>query len=165
MELKYSIRPYRKGEEDYVAEAHERIYCKEYGWGEGFSRFAKQVVYEYANAPKQEHSEMWIAEVNGQPVGSIMLQESETKGVGQLRLYLLEKEYRNQGIGSALLNLVMAKAKEWNFQHLFLVTAEPCVDARRKYSQMGFVMTGRDLMTDWAIDGNGVYEERWELVL
>lgn len=69
------------------------------------------------------HAEMWVADVNGKPVGSIMLQETEEKGVGQLRLFLLEKAYRRHGIGKALLDFVMEKTKEWHFRHLFLWTA------------------------------------------
>lgn len=76
-ELHFTIRPYQKDEADYIAEAHDRIYREEYGWGEGFSKYAKQVVYDFAAAPKREHAEMWVADVDGQPVGSIMLQETE----------------------------------------------------------------------------------------
>ncbi|MCI5678744.1 MAG: hypothetical protein MR278_01985 [Bacteroidales bacterium] len=40
------------------------------------------MVYDFAAAPKSDHAEMWVADVNGQPVGSIMLQETEETGVG-----------------------------------------------------------------------------------
>ena len=163
--VNYSIRPYKTGDENYVAEAHERIYREEYGWGENFSNYAKQIAYDYANTPKQKHAEMWIAEVSGKPVGSIMLQETDEAGVGQLRLYLLEPDYRNHGIGTALINTAMKQAHEWNFHHLFLGTAEPCTDARRKYAKLGFVITDREPAEDWALDGSVVYEERWDLEL
>ena len=29
----YTVRPYKKGEEQYVAEAHRRVYREEYNWG------------------------------------------------------------------------------------------------------------------------------------
>lgn len=161
-ELHFTIRPYQKDEADYIAEAHDRIYREEYGWGEGFSKYAKQVVYDFAAAPKREHAEMWVADVDGQPVGSIMLQETEETGVGQLRLFLLEKAYRRHGIGKALTDTAMAAAAAWGFHHLFLWTAEPLKDARRKYAQLGFVITDKELMTDWALDGSEVYEERWD---
>lgn len=160
-ELHFTIRPYKKEETDYIAEAHERIYQEEYGWGEGFSKYAKQVVYDFAAAPKSDHAEMWVADVEGQPVGSIMLQETEP-GVGQLRLFLLEKEYRRRGIGKALADTAMAAAETWGMAHLFLWTAEPLKDARKRYAQLGFVITDKELMTDWTLDGSPIYEERWD---
>lgn len=163
--LHYTIRPYQKEEADYIAEAHERIYLEEYGWGEGFSKYAKAVIYDFAAAPKSNHAQMWVADVNGQPVGSVMLLETEEKGVGQLRLFLLEKAYRGQGIGKALLDFVMEKAKEWQFHHLFLWTAEPLQGARKKYAALGFHVTDREKAENWATDGSVVYEERWDLDL
>lgn len=123
------------------------------------------MVYDFAAAPKSDHAEMWVADVNGQPVGSIMLQETEETGVGQLRLFLLEKAYRRCGIGKALTDTAMAAAEAWGFHHLFLWTAEPLQDARKKYAQLGFVITDKERMTDWTLDGSEVYEERWDIDL
>ena len=39
------IRPFKPGEEHYVAEAHERIYRDRFGWGDNFSRYAKKLVF------------------------------------------------------------------------------------------------------------------------
>ena len=64
-EVNYIIRPYKKGEEDYVADAHARVYGEEYNWSDIFVAFAKQVVYDYAALPKSDHAEMWVAEVDG----------------------------------------------------------------------------------------------------
>ena len=160
----YIIRPYRPGEEHYVAEAHERIYRDQYGWGENFSRYAKKVVYDFADAPRREHAEMWIAEAEGKPVGSIMLQETG-EGVGQLRLFLLEPDYQHGGIGIALWHTAMDAAGAWGLKHLFLETAEPCTDARQIYAKEGFVITDRSIASDWALDGSPVCEEQWDLDL
>ena len=35
-EVNYIIRPYQKGEEDYVADAHARVYGEEYNWSDIF---------------------------------------------------------------------------------------------------------------------------------
>lgn len=159
--ITYTIRPYENGEENYVAEAHERIYSEEYGWNQTFTDFAKQVVYDFAAAPKTDHAEMWVAMADNRLVGSIMLQE-EDPGIGHLRLFLMEKAYRGFGIGSALLELSLEKAKEWGFHHLFLSTAEPLKTARKKYAAAGFTLARRELVTDWTLDGSDVWEEYWE---
>ncbi len=159
------IRPYRPGEDRYVAEAHERIYRDYFGWGDNFSRYAKQVVYDFVNAPRREHAEMWIAETKGKSVGSIMLQETEKTGTGQLRLFLVEPSFQHSGIGIALWRTAMDTARKCRLNHLFLETAEPCTAARQIYAREGFVITDRRLASDWALDGSPVYEERWDLDL
>ena len=163
-EVDYFIRPYRKGEEDFVADLHARVYASEYGWSDIFIAFAKQVVYDFAALPKSDHAEMWIADADGTPVGSIMLQEEET-GVGHLRLFILEKAYRGTGIADALLDMAMTKAREWNFRHLYLSTAEPLTAARKKYAKLGFAITRIEEMDDWTNDGTIIKEEFWEMDL
>ena len=160
-EVDYFIRPYRKGEENYVADLHAHVYATEYGWSDIFIAFAKQVVYDFAALPKSDHAEMWVADADGEPVGSIMLQEEET-GVGHLRLFILEKAYRGTGIADALLDMAMTKAKEWGFHHLYLSTAEPLTAARKKYAKLGFAITRIEEMDDWTNDGSIVKEEFWE---
>ena len=163
-EVNYTIRPYRTGEENYVADVHARVYREEYGWSDIFVAFAKQVVYDYAALPRNDHAEMWVADVVGLPVGSIMLQEEET-GLGHLRLFILEKEYRGTGIADALLSTAMEKAKEWGFNHLYLSTAEPLTAARKKYAKLGFAITRIEEMDDWTKDGSIIKEEFWEMDL
>ncbi|MBR5268979.1 MAG: GNAT family N-acetyltransferase [Anaerotignum sp.] len=162
--MNYTIRPYKAGEEDYVADAHARVYGEEYNWSDIFIAFAKQVVYDYAALPKSDHAEMWVADVDGQPVGSIMLQEEET-GLGHLRLFILEKEYRGTGIADALLNTAMEHARKWGFSHLYLSTAEPLTAARKKYAKLGFAITRIEEMDDWTKDGSIIKEEFWEMDL
>jgi hypothetical protein len=36
MRVDYVVRPYQKGEEEYVADAQERAYLEEYNWGPAF---------------------------------------------------------------------------------------------------------------------------------
>ena len=161
--VNYIIRPYKKGEEDYIADAHERIYLEEFGWGPNFSKYAKQVVYDYAALPKRENSEMWVAETEGKLVGSIMLQPAEgTSETGQLRLFLVEKAYRKLGIGSALMQTALKAAEDWGFKHLTLWTAEPNTDARAYYAKLGFTITETMEATDWTLDGSIVIEEKWD---
>ena len=162
--VNYTIRPYRKGEEDYVADVHARVYRNEYNWSDLFIAYAQKVVYDFAAQPRNSHAEMWVADVEGQPVGSIMLQEDEPE-LGHLRLFILEKEYRGTGIADALLGKAMEHAKAWGFSHIFLTTAEPLTAARKKYAKLGFAMTSITEMDDWTNDGSVVKEEYWEMDL
>ena len=40
--MEYIVRPYRRGEEQYVADAHRRLYPAEYGWGPAFTEYAER---------------------------------------------------------------------------------------------------------------------------
>lgn len=46
--MKFSIRPYRKGEERYVAEAHRRVYSDEYRWNSVFTDYAMSIPLQFA---------------------------------------------------------------------------------------------------------------------
>ena len=161
----FQIRPFRKGEENYVADAHERVYVEEYGWGENFYKYARQIALDFGAAPKKPREELWLAEMNGKLLGSVMLVETDDPQVGQLRLFLVEKSARKQGIGSALVETLLAKAREWGYKRLILWTAEPLHDARRYYGKIGFVMTEKTENHDWRVDGGSVVEEKWEMDL
>ena len=165
MDQNYIIRSYQAGDEAFLSEAHERIYRDEFNWGGNFLKYTLEVIQKCCEEAEAGKAKVWIVEADGNSVGSIVLRETSDEGVGQLRLFLLEKEYRNRGIGNALLDGAMEAAKEWGFRHLFLWTAEPLQVARRKYARLGFAITGRELMTDWALDGSEVYEELWEIDL
>ena len=71
------IRTYRPGEEKYVADLHERLYAEEYGWGSAFVTYAKEIALDYPRRPENGRECLWIAEVEGEPAGSVMLCETD----------------------------------------------------------------------------------------
>lgn len=163
MNTAYEIREYRPSDEKYVADAHMRIYKDEYNWGPAFSDYAGHIAYAFAETGPAPGEKLWIAETDGKQVGCIMLCKSEESNVGQLRLFLVEKAHRNQGIGQALTDTLMSEAKEAGYQKLVLWTAHPLVDAIRCYERMGFVKTESTSNTEWSLSGELVYELKYEL--
>lgn len=109
--MEYIVRPYRRGEEQYVADAHCRLYPAEYGWGPAFTEYAAKIAVDFAGA-QQEGEALWVAECGGRLIGSVMLCQSGEAGEGQVRLFLVEPDYRRCGVGSALMKTVLDKAKE-----------------------------------------------------
>jgi GNAT superfamily N-acetyltransferase len=112
------IRNYRPGEEEYVADLHERLYTEEYGWGPAFVTYAKKIAVDFPKRPANGREGLWIAEVEGEPAGSVMLCETEDPSVGQLRLFAVEKNRRRQGIGRALMEALIARAEEVGYKTL-----------------------------------------------
>lgn len=135
--MEYTIRPFQNGEE-YVADAHRQVYTNEYRWGESFTKYAAQIALEYANETHSNREELWVAETDGKLVGCVMLCETEDTTTCQLRLFLVEKDYRRFVIGGALIRTLMDKAKESGYKELILWTASPLKDAIRHYERLGF---------------------------
>ena len=159
------IRPFRKGEEAYVADAHRRIYSQEYRWGDAFTYYAAKVATDFAEKDRSAREELWVAEADGKLVGCIMLCETDEPLTGQLRLFLVEKDYRRFGIGGALIRALMEKAEEAGYRKLILWTAGPLVDAIRKYERLGFRTVEEKRNDEWSLDGEPVTEVKMEMTL
>ena len=113
---------------------------------------------EFAQKEKSPREEMWIAEADGRPIGSIMLCETGDGETGQLRLFLVEKAYRRLGVGSALTHTLMAKAREAGYRRMVLETAACLTEAIRMYERLGFHKDKEVPNADWSLDGDVVYE-------
>ncbi len=156
--MDHIVRPYQRGEEEYVAQVHRRIYSEEYRWGKSFTDYAEQIALRFPERGADPREELWIAEADGHPVGSIMLCRTEEEGVGQLRLFLVEKAYRRRGIGASLTGVLLQKAREIGCRELILWTASPLTDAIRQYERLGFREEERVDNRDWSLDGETVQE-------
>ena len=160
------IRPYVSADCALIADAHVRFYQDVLGWSEAFCQYSTSIPYSYDAAPKNPRSEIWVAELDGKFAGCIMLKENpEDPTSGQLRIFMVEPWARKQGVGSALLETFMAKAKADGYQKLFLETCEQLTAARRAYSRLGFVCTKTWTNGNWREDGELVTEEYWEMSL
>ena len=159
------IRPYRPGEEQYVAELHKRLYSEEYSWGPSFTDYAAKIALDFAKKEKSDKEELFVAELNGSLAGCIMLCQTDDPSVGQLRLFAVEKACRRYGIGSELIQAVMDKVKEAGYQKVILWTASPLAAAIRHYEKLGFKTVETVENATWATDGSPLREIKMELSL
>jgi GNAT superfamily N-acetyltransferase len=153
--MKFSIRPYRKGEERYVAEAHRRVYSDEYRWNSVFTDYAMSIPLQFAEKEPDSREEMWVAENEdtAELLGSVMLCSTEDPQVGQLRLFLVEKRARGCGIGSALADTVLERAEKEGYRKLILSTADVLKEAVRLYRRLGFATVREVENNTWSLDG------------
>lgn len=156
--MDFFIRPYHKGEEQYVADAHRRLYAGEYGWGPAFTEYAAAIALNFAAENRQDNEELWIAEKEGLLAGSIMLCHGDEPDTGQLRLFLVEPSHRRSGIGSALLRTVLETARNGGYKRLILWTASPLTEAMRLYERAGFRTADEVENRTWRPDGKSIYE-------
>ena len=88
----FILRAPRFGDFGWIVSRHAELYAQEYGWGEPFEGLCAQIVADFVNNydPKLERS--WIAELNGENVGCVMVVKDELPGVARLRLLLVDPE-------------------------------------------------------------------------
>ena len=52
--MDFIIRPYKQGEEKYVAELHKALYSTEYSWGPSFTDYAVKIALDFAKKEKSD---------------------------------------------------------------------------------------------------------------
>lgn len=161
--MDFIIRPYQRGEEQYVANLHKKLYSEEYSWGPSFTDYAVKIALDFAKKEKSEKEELFVAEMNGTLIGCIMLCQTDVSEIGQLRLFAVEKEYRRYGVGTALINAFIEKAKSVGYQKLILWTASPLTAAIHHYEKIGFRITETVENYTWSTNGATLDEIKMEM--
>lgn len=154
------IRPFQPGDVGYVAHLHGRLYDKTYQFGRMFEYYVMKGLTEFMI--DTAGGELWVAQVNGEIVGSIAITKySET--VAQLRWFVLDENYHGMGIGKKLMETALDFCKDQNYQYVFLWTVSSLATARYLYRKYNFRLTEEKPNEEWT--GTKLIEERWDLNL
>lgn len=163
--LKYSepfyLRPHESGDMGWVTHRHGVLYTQEYGWDEHFEALVAQIVADFINNFNSERERCWIAEMNGEIVGSVfVVQASETEA--KLRLLLVEPKARGLGLGTRLVEECIRFARRCGYHKLMLWTNSVLVEARHIYAKEGFTLVAQEAHHSY---GHDLVGETWELLL
>ncbi|MCL5110151.1 MAG: bifunctional helix-turn-helix transcriptional regulator/GNAT family N-acetyltransferase [Chloroflexi bacterium] len=157
----YLLRPPRAGELGWVVQRHGAVYAAEYGYDEEFEGLVAGIVAHFAENYNPKRERCWIAEREGEPVGSVFL-VSLSATVAKLRLFLVEPRARGLGIGKRLVEECISFARSAGYDTIRLWTQSELLAARHIYDRAGFRLIEEEPHHSF---GKDLVAETWELAL
>jgi DNA-binding MarR family transcriptional regulator/GNAT superfamily N-acetyltransferase len=132
-----AIRAPIPGDYGWVIQRHAALYAAEYGWDASYETLITRIAADYLDKHDEQRERAWIAEHNGEPVGSIFC-VAENDTTARLRLLLVEPTARGLGVGSALVDECLRFATEVGYREMVLWTNDVLTSARHIYQRAGF---------------------------
>src|SRR5437016_4535686 len=160
-QIPYLLRPPRPGDIGWIASRHGALYGEEYGWDERLEALTAEIVAAFVRNHDPKRERCWIAEREGENVGSVLLMR-ETPEIARLRLLLVEPKARGLGIGARLVEEALRFAREAHYRKVTLWTQSVLTAARRIYERAGFKLIHQETHDTF---GKELIGETWELEL
>ena len=153
-----TLRDPRPGDMGWVVQSHGALYAREYGFDSSFEALVAGIVATYMTSFDPARERCWIADIEGQPVGSVFLVKG-SDDVAKLRLLLLDPAARGRGLGRRLVAECLSFARACGYRRMTLWTQSILVGARRIYQDAGFALVASEPHRSF---GQNLVGETWE---
>ena len=155
------LRAPRPGDFGWIVKRHAELYAQEYQWMEPFEGLCAQIVADFVNDHDPERERCWIAEMDGENVGSVFLVK-DSATVARIRLLLVDPQARGLGLGARLTDECIRFARRAGYKKITLWTHSVLTAARHIYEKAGFKLMRTERHKSW---GRPVVSEHWDLEL
>jgi DNA-binding MarR family transcriptional regulator/GNAT superfamily N-acetyltransferase len=136
---RFRLRGVRPGELGWVIARHGAVYAAERDWNVDFEAAVAQIVADYLKNFVPGKDNGWIAEADGEPIGSVLCGHDD-EWTARLRLLLVEPAGRGMGVGAGLVRECVRFAAAAGYRRMVLETVSELTAARRIYAATGFTL-------------------------
>ncbi|HEV2304715.1 MAG TPA: helix-turn-helix domain-containing GNAT family N-acetyltransferase [Candidatus Acidoferrales bacterium] len=157
----YFLRAHSAGDMGWIVYRHGVLYSQEYGYDQQFEALVARIVGEFIRNFDAKRERCWIAEREGEIVGSVFVVR-KSKSIAKLRLLYVEPRARGLGIGRRLVDECIRFASEAGYKKITLWTQSHLAAARRIYKNAGFRLAHKEPHHSFSLD---LVAETWDLEL
>ena len=155
------LREPRPGDMGRVVQLHGELYASEFGYDSTFEALVADIAAQFVRNFDPAKERCWIAELDGEVVGSVFLVK-KSKTVAKLRLLVLDPKARGQGLGRRLTQACIQFARARGYRKIVLWTQSHLTAARAIYERENFVLKEKEKHFSF---GKRLVAETWELDL
>lgn len=155
------LRPHRPGDLGWVVQRQTLLYAHEYGWDGSFEAMVAEIAARFIANFQPGKEACWMAERDGDILGSVMLVEN-APGIAQLRMLYVEARARGLGVGTKLVAACDDFARQAGYRAIRLWTNANLLSARRLYEAAGYRLIESEPYQGF---GQSLVGETWEKTL
>lgn len=157
----YLLRDPQAGDMGHVVQAQSALYAREYQWNWEFEALVAEIVAKYLREFDPTRERCWIAEKDGEVVGSVFVVRHDDS-TAQLRMLYVDASARGLGIGQRLVDECLRFARNAGYQRMMLWTVDILTDARKLYQKAGFELVEEEPMRSF---GKQLISQTWTRAL
>jgi DNA-binding MarR family transcriptional regulator/GNAT superfamily N-acetyltransferase len=158
----FILRPHEPGDMGWVIFRNAVVYAEEYKWDERYEALVANICADFVNNFDSKKERCWIAEMDGERVGSVFLVKGDDEKIAKLRLLIVGPKARGFGLGSRLVDECIRFARRSGYEKMTLWTNSILLAARHIYQKAGFQVVREEKHHSF---GQDLVGETWELNL